>query len=201
MQDLDEQVMTPSQESTEEDINYDCIFPSPPPPIQEFQPQPSTSRTTHCEPTQESSQDDLMSEKSPESSDCVIIDSSDEEDSLIRISNTFCSIKPPKSALLAPPATTVNRDLPILNTFKPPIVKKKIKSNIKNIICHLRELVPLIDSRTLTLLNVLDHVYNGSNKPDDPRQIKVTFNPKVDYAFRSKFLSVTKEGKDGSLFI
>lgn len=194
MQDLDEQVMSPYQECTEED---DFIFPPPPPPHQEFQPQPSTSRTTQCEATQKPSQDS-KSEQSLESPDCIIIDSSDEEeekDTWMRISNTFCSIKSTKSALLAPSYNTVTRDLPIPNTFKPPIVKAK--SNIKNIICHLRELEPLTDSRILAFMNVLDQIYNGSNKEDDPRHTKVTFNKHVDYAFRSKFLSLTKEGKDG----
>ena len=105
MEDLDENVMSPYQECTEED---DFTFPPPPPPHQEFQPQPSTSWTTQCEPTPQPSQDYTKSEQSLESPDCIIIDSSDEEeDSLMRISNTFCSIKPPKSALLVPPHTTV----------------------------------------------------------------------------------------------
>ena len=212
MQDLDENVMSPDQECTEDDFvltDDDFIFPPPPPPHQEFQPQPSTSWTSQCEPTQQSSQDskseeilesqDLKSQKSLESPDCIIIDSSDEEeDTLMRISNTFFTIKPPKSALLPPPNTTVTRDLPFPNTFKPPIVKQKMKSNIKNIICHLRELEPLTDARILAFMNVLDQVYNGSNKEDDPRYTKVTFNKHVDYAFRSKFLSLTKGGKNAN---
>ena len=193
-QEFDENVMSPYQECIEED---DFTFPPPPPPHQE--PQPSTSSTTQYEPTLQPSQEYTKSEQSLESPDCIIIDSSDEEeeDSLIRVSNTFCSIKQPTTALLVPPHSTATRDLPTPNTFKPPIVNQKMKSNIKNIICHIRELEPLIDSRFLAFMNVLDHVYNGSNKEDDPRQIRVTFNKHVDYAFRSKFLSVTKKGKDG----
>ncbi len=56
--------------------------------------------------------------------------------------------------------------------------------------------MPNIDVRTLCFLNVLDHIYYGSNKEDTGSQIKVAFNESVDYAFRRKFITLTKEGKD-----
>ena len=61
---------------------------------------------------------------------------------------------------------------------------------------ELRGLTPTVDIRILCFLNVLDHKYYGSNKEDHGVLIKVDFNEAVDYAFRRKFVSFTKEGKD-----
>ena len=114
----------------------------------------------------------------------------------MRISNTFCSIPPPKSSVLVPPPAPVTRALPNVNSFKPKILNPKIKSSIKHVITDLRGIVPKIDPRILCFLNVLDHFYYGSNKEDTGIQIKVTFNENVDYAFRRQFIALTKEGKD-----
>ena len=209
---LVEEVPSPSQQEFEEDDN-NCMTPLllQPPPPQEFKPQPSTSQGYRlpefkAQPSTSQSYDYRIPEFKSQASSSTNQDYQppeqiqDREDSLMRIANQFCAIRPPKSPVLAPPPTPIMRCLPNFNTFKVNDKKssksKILNSKIKPVIEELRGLSPTVDIRTLCFLNVLDHKYYGSNKQDHGVLIKVDFNEAVDYAFRKKFVSFTKEGKD-----
>jgi hypothetical protein len=244
LENLVEEVQSPSQQEFEEDDN-NCMTPLllQPPPPQEFKPQPSTFEDQILPPYQEfklqrqsydyrileflpqpstsqgyrlpefkaqpstsQSHDYRIPEFKSQASSSTNQDYQppeqiqDREDSLMRIANQFCAIRPPKSPVLAPPPTPIMRCLPNFNTFKVNDKKssksKILNSKIKPVIEELRGLTPTVDIRTLCFLNVLDHKYYGSNKQDHGVLIKVDFNEAVDYAFRKKFVSFTKEGKD-----
>ena len=209
---LVQEVPSPSQQEFEEDDN-NCMTPLllQPPPPQEFKPQPSTSQGYRlpefkAQPSTSQSYDYRIPEFKSQASSSTNQDYQlpeqiqDREDSLMRIANQFCAIRPPKSPVLAPPPTPIMRCLPNFNTFKVNDKKssksKILNSKIKPVIEELRGLTPTVDIRILCFLNVLDHKYYGSNKEDHGVLIKVDFNEAVDYAFRRKFVSFTKEGKD-----
>ena len=209
---LVQEVPSPSQQEFEEDDN-NCMTPLllQPPPPQEFKPQPSTSQGYRlpefkAQPSTSQSYDYRIPEFKSQASSSTNQDYQlpeqiqDREDSLMRIANQFCAIRPPKSPVLAPPPTPIMRCLPNFNTFKVNDKKssksKILNSKIKPVIEELRGLTPTVDIRILCFLNVLDHKYYGSNKEDHGVLIKVDFNEAVDYAFRKKFVSFTKEGKD-----
>ena len=200
LQNIGEEVYVPRPEETtippfDDDINFTTPLLPQPPSLQEFKPQPSTFEDQILPPYQEFKLQPSTSQdyKPPEQTH-------DYEDSLMKIANQFCTIPPPKAPVLVPPPTSIIRGLPNFNTFKvndKKSSKSKISnSHIKQVIQELRGITPNVDIRTLCFLNVLDHKYYGSNLKDNGVLIKVVFNEAVDYAFRRKFVALTKEGKD-----